>query len=316
MGQIPSQRCSEEKILHLIQAQTLTHHPTSRCQSLHRLCYPVSNILYTKPIKIHTVDLPFHILQHKIPDVYWFLASLIHLRWRWHFLLKYWIIFNGLLSNILQKRELLSLLWEPQFLSKQHGLNTLNSHAGDHLTTTSFSSHCHLKLLMTAGPHYRLSLDRTEKIEKPLLSNGCCTADCFIAPAYHWVHISHCSLLKAVTLQFLFFPGVTLVIPVIWYHLISPWLSSYGDYSATPAAQSLWMLIQRSSLIRHEPIHVYHHYPWSMVQMDLVYPSQSDWSISKVLIILQNYISKEIMIKYNRAWKPMGLYDIEVATFS
>jgi hypothetical protein len=50
--------------------------------------------------------------------------------------------------------------------------------------------------------------------------------------------------------------------------------------------------------------------------MDLVYPSQSDWSISKVLIILQNYISKEIMIKYNRAWKPMGLYDIEVATFS
>jgi hypothetical protein len=54
--------------------------------------------------------------------------------------------------------------------------------------------------------------------------------------------------------------------------LPSPWLGSHGDESSTPpAAPSLRPLVPSRSLMRCEPVQVYHHQPRSMAPLGPVY---------------------------------------------
>jgi hypothetical protein len=51
-----------------------------------------------------------------------------------------------------------------------------------------------------------------------------------------------------------------------WLQLPSPWFNSHGDYSPTALiAPSLRLLVPSGSLIRYEPVQMYHHQPWSRV---------------------------------------------------
>jgi hypothetical protein len=55
-------------------------------------------------------------------------------------------------------------------------------------------------------------------------------------------------------------------------HLPFLWLCSHDDYSPTaPAAPSLRPLVSISTLIRCEPVQVYHHHPRSRVPLDPAY---------------------------------------------
>jgi hypothetical protein len=75
----------------------------------------------------------------------------------------------------------------------------------------------------------------------------------------------------------------------------SMWLGSHGDYS--PSAPSLRPVIPSSSLIRCDPVQVYHHQPWSRVPFQLMQaegPSEVDvpTSLALKLLVVSSFVSE------------------------